>query len=139
MNSNDMDREARLQAAAEQAERLAQPAGIDPELDRHRLVVRALNRPTALQLPADFAARVAARVGFGEDKGSAEDWVMTLLMGVLGVVGLVYLQPVLATALQRVNVDLPHLPWPMLGATAVALVVAWAVDRGASRGLTSAR
>ena len=139
MINTDIERETRLQAAAEQAERLAQPAGIDPEVELHRLVIRALGRPTALQLPADFAARVAARVRYGEDKGSVEDWVMTLLMGVLGVVGLVYLQPVLASALQRVHIELPPLPWPMLAATAIALVVAWVVDRGAARGLTSAR
>ena len=107
--------------------------------DIDRLVIRALRQPTALQLPEDFAARVAARVRFSEDKGSVEDWLMTGLMGVLGVVGLVYLQPVLTSVLERVHVEVPHLPWPMLAATAVAIVVAWAVDRSASRGLTSAR
>ena len=62
MKPEDIDREARLQAAAEQAECLGHPPGVDPGLARHRLVIRALNRPTALQLPADFAARIAKRV-----------------------------------------------------------------------------
>lgn len=139
MNNNDIDREARLQAAAEQAERLGQPAGSDPELDRHRLVIRALNRPTALQLPADFAARIAKRILVAEEKSSIEDWLMTALLFGMGVIGLVYMQPVIALVVQRVHIDMPQLPWSMLAATLAGIAVAWAVDRGASRGFTSAR
>ena len=139
MNSNDIDREARLQAAAEAAERLGLPAGNDPEVDRHRAVIRALSRPLALQLPADFAARVAQRIGFAEEKSSIEDWLVTGLLLAVGVIGLVYMQPVIALVLQRVPIEVPALPWPMIAATLAGIAVAWIVDRGASRGFTSAR
>ena len=138
MNNNDIDREARLQAAAEQAEQLGQPAGTDPELDRHRLVIRALNRPTALQLPADFAARLAKRIELAEEKSGVEDWLMTLLLLGVGVIGLVYMQPVIALVVQRVHIEVPQLPWSMIAATGAAIAVAWIVDRSASRGFTSA-
>lgn len=138
MKPEDIDRELRLQAAAEQAERLGQPAGVDPELDRHRLVIRALNRPTALQLPADFAARLAKRIELAEEKSGVEDWLMTLLLLGVGVIGLVYMQPVIALVVQRVHIEVPQLPWPMIAATGAAIAVAWIVDRSASRGFTSA-
>lgn len=139
MNNNDIDREARLQAAAEQAEQLGQPAGTDPELDRHRLVIRALNQPTALQLPADFAARIARRILVAEEKSGIEDWLMTALLFGMSVIGLVYMQPVLALVVQRVNIEVPQLPWSMLAATLAGIAVAWIVDRGAARGFTAAR
>jgi hypothetical protein len=138
MKPEDIDREMRLQSAAEAAERLGQPAGVDPELDRHRLVVRALNRPTALQLPADFAARVAKRVLLAEEKTSIEDWLMTLLLLGVGVIGLVYMQPVIALVVQRVHIEVPQLPWSMIAATGAGIAVAWMVDRGAARRFTSA-
>ena len=131
--SIDQNKEARLQAAAEQAERLRQPASGDAALDRHRLVLRALRREPTEQLPADFAVRVAARVSRTEEKGSVEDWLMTLLMFVLGVTGLVYVQPVVAGVMQRLHVELPNLPWPWLVATVAGVGLAWLVDRGASR------
>ena len=138
MKPEDIDREMRLQAAAEQAERLGQPAGVDPELDRHRLVIRALNRPTALQLPADFAARIAKRILMAEEKTSIEDWLMTLLLLGVGVIGLVYMQPVIALVVQRVHIEVPPLPWSMIAATGAGIAVAWMVDRGAARRFTSA-
>ncbi|MCX7043573.1 MAG: hypothetical protein NT117_13160 [Gammaproteobacteria bacterium] len=138
MKPEDIDREMRLQAAAEQAERLGQPAGVDPELDQHRLVIRALNRPTALQLPADFAARIAKRILMAEEKTSIEDWLMTLLLLGVGVVGLVYMQPAIALVVQRVHIEVPQLPWSMIAATGAGIAVAWIVDRGAARRFTSA-
>lgn len=131
--SIDSNQDARLQAAAEQAERLRQPASGDAALDRYRLVLRALRQEPAARLPADFAAKVAARVSRAEEKGSVEDWLMTGLMFVLGVAGLFYMQPVLAGVLQRLHVELPSLPWPWLAATAAGVAVAWLVDRAASR------
>ena len=133
MNPIDHDREARLQAAAEQAERLGLPTGADPALDRHRLVLRALCREPAAQLPADFARRVALRAEHGEERAGAEDWTMTALLGLLALAGLYYLQPSLLAVLRRIDLDLPSLPWPMLAATGFALAVAWAVDQGAAR------
>ena len=139
MKPEDIDRATRLQAAAEQAERLGKPAGVDPELDRHRLVIRALNRPMALQLPADFAERIAKRILLAEEKSGIEDWLMTLLLLGVGLIGLVYMQPVIALVVQRVHIEVPPLPWSMIAATGAGIAVAWIVDRSASRGFTSAR
>lgn len=129
-----MEREARLQAAAAQAERAGLPAG-DPVLDRERLLLRALRREPAERLPADFARQVAARAQRLDSRAGAEDWLVTLLLGGFGVGALVYVVPMLATLLEplRLQVELPSLPWPMLVATAVAIGVAWAVDQGALR------
>jgi hypothetical protein len=131
--SIDNTPDARLPAAADQAERLQQPASGDAALDRYRLVLRALRQEPAERLPADFAAKVAARVLRTEEKGSVEDWLMTGLLFALGVAGLVYMQPVVAGMMQRLHVELPSLPWPWLAATLAGVVVAWLVDRAASR------
>jgi len=136
MNSHDinqqgLEQQARLQAQAELAERQQLPPSGDPALDRYRLVIRALNQPVAAQLPADFAARIAARVGFSEERSSLEDWLMTGLMLVLAVSGLFYMRPVMASILDQFHFQLPSLPWPLLGATVVSVAVAWALDRGA--------
>ncbi len=130
----EMDREARRQAAAMEAERLGLPAG-DPALDRERLLLRALRRAPTEQLPADFARQVALRAQRFESRAGAEDWLMTLLLGGLGIGALVYLMPFLVAVLRplRLQVELPALPWPMLAATAVAIAVAWVLDQGATR------
>lgn len=126
-----LEQQARLQAQAELAERQKLPPGGDPALDRYRLVIRALNQPLAAQLPADFAARVAARVGFSEERSSLEDWLMTGLMLVLAVAGLFYIRPVMASILGQFHFQLPSLPWPLLVAASASVAVAWALDRGA--------
>lgn len=136
MNNRDIDQraleqQARLQAQAELAERQQLPASGDPALDSYRLVIRALNQPLAEQLPADFAARVAARVGFSEERSSPEDWLMTGLMLVLAVAGLFYMRPVMASILGQFHFQLPSLPWPLLAAASASVAVAWALDRGA--------
>jgi hypothetical protein len=128
--------DARLQAQAELAERQGLPAGGHPAVDRYRLVMRALRQPLAVQLPADFAARVAAKIAFPEERSSFEDWAISLLLLGVGVAGLFYVQPLLAgvmDALQIAMPALPDVPWPLLGAAAASLAVAWVVDQGASR------
>lgn len=132
MNNHDSDAQARLQAQAEIAERQDLPAGRDPQVDQYRLVIRALRQPPTEQLPADFAARIAARVQLTEDGSSIEDWMVTALLLTMAIVGLVYVQPVMATVIDRLHFKLPTLPWPLLVAAAVSLALAWAVDRGAS-------
>ena len=136
MNSHEsaLEREARLQAAAMEAERLGLPGG-DPLMDRERLLLRALRQPPPMDLPADFAQAVAARAERLESRAGPEDWMMTLLLGGLGIAALVYLQPFLLAVLRPLlaGFELPSLPWPLLAATAVAIGVAWAVDQGASR------
>ena len=83
MNANDShqqarDRDMRLQAEADRAEREALAPGGDPRVDRYRLVVRALRRPLQPQLPADFAARVAAMASRTCAKAcdGFEDWLV---------------------------------------------------------------
>jgi hypothetical protein len=133
-HESPLDRETRLQAAAAEAERLGLPPG-DPILDRERLLLRALRAAPAAQLPADFAHAVALRAQRLEARAAPEDWLMTLLLGGMGIGALAYLQPFLLAVLRslRVEVTMPALPWPMLIATAVAIGVAWAVDEGATR------
>jgi hypothetical protein len=53
------------------------------------------------------------------------------LLGI-GITGLVYLQPVLATVLESMHVSVPRVPWPLLVAAGAAVAVAWLVDRGAT-------
>ena len=136
MNTHEfeMDREARRQAAALDAERLGLPSG-DPALDRERLLLRALRREPDEALPPEFARSVALRAQRLDTRAGPEDWMMTLLLGGLGIGALVTLQPYLLVVLRSLHVelDLPALPWPMLVATAVAIGVAWAVDQGADR------
>ena len=132
MNTRDPDAQARLQAQAELAERQGLPPGRDPQLDQYRLVIRALRQPPMDALPADFALRVAARVRLSEDGSNFEDWLVTVLLLAMAIVGLVYVQPVLANVISRLHFNLPTLPWPLLAAAAVSVGLAWVVDRGAS-------
>jgi hypothetical protein len=133
MNSHEQDREARLQAAAEKAERLGLPSGSDPELDRQRLVIRALRQQPEPQLSANFARAMAVLVARREQKSAPEDWMMTVLMGVLGVGSLVYVMPIMGKVMGEMHVSLPRLPWPMVIATVIAIGAAWAVDQGLLR------
>lgn len=134
MNARELEieREARRQAAAMDAERLGLPPG-DPVLDRERLLLRALRREPPDLLPADFARRVAERAERRPHRAGAEDWLMTLLLGGMGVAGLFYLQPYLLLVLRSLHFEMPAVPWPMVLATVVAIGVAWAVDQGATR------
>jgi hypothetical protein len=129
---NMREQEERLQAEAEAAERKQLPPGANPIVNQYRLVMRALREAPGEGLPADFAARVARRVMFAEERGSFEDWMITALMLVMAAAGLFYLQPVLAGVAGSFHLQLPALPWPLLFAAALAVVVAWAIDHGAT-------
>ena len=133
MNMHDREQEERMQAEAEAAERQQLPPGANPRVDEYRLVMRALRHPPAFGLPADFAARVARRVLYAEERGTAEDWTVTALMLAMAAGGLWYLVPMLSQIAAAFQVRLPALPWPLLLATGAAVAVAWAVDRGATR------
>ena len=133
IESFNAGRDARLQAEAERAERNGLAPGANAGVDRYRLVMRALRQPLAVQLPADFAARVSARIVLPEERGSVEDWLVSVLLLAVGVAGLLYLQPVMAEVLASMNFRLPSVPWPLLLAGGVAMGVAWAVDQGAAR------
>ena len=132
IESFNAGRDARLQAEAERAERNGLAPGANAGVDRYRLVMRALRQPLAVQLPADFAARMSARIVLPEERGSVEDWLVSVLLLAVGGTGLFYLQPVMADVLASMHFALPSIPWPLLLAGAIALGVAWAVDRSAA-------
>jgi hypothetical protein len=122
---------ARRRAAAEAAERQQLPPGADPVVNEYRLVARALRQPPGIAgLPMDFAARVARRAIYAEERGSFEDWFVTGLMLAMAVGALYYLQPVAANIFASFHMQLPSVPWPLLVATAMAVGAAWAVDQG---------
>jgi hypothetical protein len=133
MNTHDREHEEGLQAQAEAAERQQLPPGANPAVDQYRLVLRALRRPLVDALPADFAARVARRVLFAEERGTMEDWMVTGLMLAMAGGALYYLQPYFAQLFAAFDLKLPQLPAPLLFAAAVAVVVAWAVEQGVER------
>jgi hypothetical protein len=133
MNTHDREHEEGLQAQAEAAERQQLPPGTNPAVDQYRLVLRALRRPLAVALPADFAARVARRVLFAEERGTMEDWMVTGLMLAMAGGALYYLQPILAKVVTAIHVPLPSLPAPLLVAAAVAVLAAWATEHALAR------
>lgn len=129
MNPHDLDRQARFQSDAEQAERLHQASG-DWNVDSYRLIARAARRLPAESLPDDFAARVAARVLLSEQQTSLEDWMVTGLMLAMAIGGLVFVRPMLANVLGHLNFALPELPWPLLAGAVAGIALAFALDRG---------
>ena len=133
MNVHDREHEARLQAEAEAAERQQLPPAANPAVNEYRLVMRALRQPPPDGLPADFAARLARRVLYAEERGSLEDWLVTILMLLLAAGAMFYLQPVLAQVAGAFQLTLPALPWPLLFAAATAVGLAWAIEQGAGR------
>ena len=131
MNMHDREHEERRQAEAEAAERAQLPPGADPAVNEYRLVLRALRQPPKVAgLPMDFAARVARRAIYAEERGSFEDWFIVGLMLLMAAGALYYLQPLATNIVAAFNVKLPSVPWPLLFATAVAVAAAWAVEQG---------
>jgi hypothetical protein len=130
-DTNDVDRDMRLQAEAESAERAGLSPGSDPEVDRHRLIVRALRRPLEPQLPDDFAVRVARLAAHRSGTG-VEDFLVTSLLLVMGIAALLFLGPALAKAAQViVSSQLPaQLSWRPLGTAAVCIGLVWMIDSG---------
>jgi hypothetical protein len=132
MNTRDLETEGRLQQQAELAELQRLPPSGDPQIDRYRLVMRALRQPLALSLPANFAAQVAARVVLPEDNHKLEDWLVTVLLLAMAVAGILFVEPVMVGIIGRLHFSLPTLPWPLLGVAAVSVAVAWALDVSAT-------
>ncbi len=125
-NSHD----AQLQVQAQQAEQMGLPPGVNPGVDRYRLVLRALRMPLAEQLPADFARRVAAKLVQPEEHGSVEDFLTSLGLLGMGIVALAYMQPVMASVMESMHYKLPSVPVPLLVAGGIGIAVAWLLDRG---------
>ena len=133
MNTNRVELEARLQALAEQSEKSGQTASDDPQLDRYRLVTRALRQPLLHDLPEDFAARVLLRIGQAEERSSVEEWLTTLLLLVLAVVGLMVLQPYFGLIIAQLRIPTPNLPWPQLLGSALSIAAVCWLERLWSR------
>ena len=131
MSKQTLDEQARLQQLAEQAERQRLPASGDPSVDAYRLVIRALRQPLRMDLPADFAKRVAARAAVPEESSRLEDWLMSLLLLVLAGGGLFYVAPVMAGVASQLHIHMPSVPWRLLAPAAASIALAWALDRGA--------
>ncbi|HTD29510.1 MAG TPA: hypothetical protein VK660_09000 [Xanthomonadaceae bacterium] len=126
MNSNDHD--MRRQAEAERAEREGLAPGLDPDVDRYRLIVRALRQPLEPQLPADFAVRVA-QVAMRRNSNRFEDVLVSLLLAGMGIVALLFVVPALAKAVQTMaSMTLPPLPWHMVVMAAICIGIVWASD-----------
>jgi len=133
MNIDRHENDARLQALAEQAEREGRAAGADPQLDRYRLVARALRQPLMHSLPGDFTAQVMARIGHAEQRSGFEDGATTVLLLVMAVAGLLVMQPFVGVIVSQFQVSMPNLPWAQLVGSALCIGAAWLVDRHFSR------
>ena len=133
MNTRDREHEERRQAEAEAAERNGLPPGADPAVNEYRLVLRALRTPPVDGLPMDFAARIARRVMFAEERGSFEDWSVVVLMLAMAAGAMFYLLPMLSKFASAFKLHLPSAPVPLLAAAAIAVALSWAVEQGAAK------
>lgn len=138
--------EIELQRQAEQAER-EQRAGGDPQVDRYRLVLRALRRPPALELDADFSARVLQRVAQRERQSALEDSVVTVMLLLLSLAGAAFAFPYLAPLIGAMSSTVPladsvlgqaqgllaQLPWPTLIGTGLCIGSLMLIDHLLSR------
>jgi hypothetical protein len=129
MNPHDREHEEKLQAAAEQAERVGRGDG-DPAVDAYRLVQRAVRRAPIPALPADFARSVAARIRALEENAGVENGLMFFLIGAFAIGAAVYLAPTWVATLSSISLKLPALPAQPTLLLVAALALAWAVDRG---------
>ena len=143
MNTPRNDLEARRQRLAERAERDGAAAGGDPQVEQYRLIQRALAKPLALELPADFSAQVMARIARAEARSELEDGLTTALIGLLALAGLWLVFPYLGrtadavvaalpfagAALARLQATVPTIPWSSLLAAAISIGVAMAIER----------
>lgn len=128
MNSNDHERNNRLQQAAEQAERMGSPPG-DADVDAYRLVIRAVRRAPMPAVPGDFAARVVSRLQRSPERAGVEDGLVILLLLGMALGGGGYLMPRLWPMLSALPVRLPQISWHWIIAAALAIALAWMVDK----------
>ena len=129
MNKIDSnERVARLQQAAEQAERQGSPPG-DADVDAYRLVIRAVRQAPMPAMAEDFAARIASRLGPGAEPAGIEDGVVILLLLGMALGGGGYFMPKLWPMLSSLPISLPHLSWQWIIAAALAISLAWAIDK----------
>jgi hypothetical protein len=140
MNEKDIERDARAQAEAVRAEHAGLPAGGDARVDRYRLIVRALREPVLPELPAGFAARVAARLERAPAGGGFEERVTGILVSMLGIVALVFAGPICFDALRILLATVLATPaLQSIAAAGVCIGAVWLLDRGWSRSHSAGR
>ncbi len=140
---NELEKEAQWQRQAEQAEQGHSNAKDDPQVDRYRLVLRALRQPVGPQLPADFAARLQQQVIDSNRRAALEDGLVTLLMAIMVAVGLVVAYPYLASLIDQLRGNLPvaesllgmtdgaltNVPWKSILGSALAIAGVLLIER----------
>lgn len=134
MNPFPLNDEMRKQELAEMAERSAAPAGVDADVEAYRLVMRAAARPLAQQLPADFAAQMAAAVATEEMPSLLDRLAPGVGLVVLIIAGLGTSGEYLLAAMRQIGelgsgLGGDRLPWPMLCGAALALAAVGMSDR----------
>ncbi|MCB1608273.1 MAG: hypothetical protein KDI71_14990 [Xanthomonadales bacterium] len=140
---NNIDKEARWQALAEQAERDHTAPGNDSQVDRYRLILRALRQPVGPQLAPDFAQAMQAEVLRQEHRSVVEDALVTVLMTVMVLIGLYVAYPYVAPLLGQMRGSLPladslfgiadgalaNVPWRAIIGSAAAIGGVMLIDR----------
>lgn len=140
---NERDKDALWQRQAEQAEGADSKAANDPQVDRYRLVLRALRQPVGPQLPADFAARLQQQVIESNRRAALEDGLVTVLMAIMVAVGLVVAYPYLASLVEQLRGNLPvaesllgmadgalaNVPWKSILGSALAIAGVLLIER----------
>jgi hypothetical protein len=138
--------ELELQRLAERAEREQAPTG-DPQVDRYRLVLRALRRPLATELDADFTATVLQRIARRERQSALEDSIVTVMLLLLSIGGAAFAIPYLAPFIAEMGATVPladgllgearrllvQLPWPTLIGTGLCIGCVMLIDHLLSR------
>ena len=133
--------ELEVQTRAERAEREQASSG-DAQVDRYRLVLRALRRPLATELDADFTARVLQRVAERERQSTLEDSIVTVMLLLLSLGGAAFAFPYLAPLIAEMGSTVPladnalgqaqsllaQLPWPTLIGTGLCIGTLMLID-----------
>ena len=133
MNPQELEQQQKLQDAAERAERERLPAG-DPQVDAYRLVLRALQQPLAISLPADFAQQVARKLQAREEAAGLEKWLINILLVTMAVGAAIFALPPLAATLApllRATAAQP-VPWSLIFVAALAMTMVWLMDAALS-------
>lgn len=134
MNPFPLNEEMRKQELAEAAERAAAPAGVDPDVEAYRLVLRAAALPLAEQLPTDFSAQVAAAVTTEEVPSILDRLAPSVGLAILIIAGFATSGDYLAAAMRQVSelgsaLGGGRIPWSMLCGAVLALAAVGMSDR----------
>lgn len=127
MNTHDLEREARLQALAEQRERDGSRLA-DPEVDAYRLVQRAVVRAPVPSIPAGFVARMGQLVRDFEASDRLEARILAVAVACAVVLAVGMGAWMLFAALPSAAGVVGEVPWGMLLAAAAGLAGCGVLD-----------